>query len=1046
MDVARVSVQFQSIIEKLTPHDTIFAFASSTELSESALSSACSLHTATASAKSPNDSTTQRGLTEITEDASEIKASHPQVEIDTEGTEITDLSRQKSTESQTRHDKVKEVSSAKQFHKKTSSVTTQGSLKRARTVSNVDKALPPIPGELKIEENAPRSTKSTRDSGEREVRPSIERRTSSQSARPSTRDLYDSNGYKQKVKQGPRPSLDSTGNSDKMDRSNDFRPVSTLPAGLRMPLKKAASQKSTPTRPQSQQTQRTFHENWSSQTLPSAPPITPIQIPDRRNAIISNGLLTPAKTPAEVMSPKITPDKTRLMKALQMRQKQLTAQLPAQDLSIEELPAKRKCSKPEIDESILSAIIDASRPHVKADMVHVPIQDLNKEEPRNVEGSPISMPETSEGPSTQPSSVADEEEHAEKAKQALNAGQHLGLPKGELIDFESSSGGILQDTYNSNRALSDDVQTMIHYPGIVPTSTKQDTPVEAATVRHAMATVASAADLQKEGCESIANLEIRQPENLNTSTQHADMPDSNRIPKAHAGSQISSGIPEPSSEGEMLGVDVSAAGSWDNFVKSVEKPLLPIDQDEKLSPRSLPGSAQTSFQTPSSSTENNSQPSTSQLKRHSHDSDPTTTKPSPSNTINGLQTDRTIPIHDLIKTPERLSSPEHSDEHFLSDDSFIEELQSATVQEAKPVSVSKSPIKPVFSTFESGQGTVDNSKAARSVSSPLSQSNRDEEIPTPPQLTKSPSTRSFSSNYPSRSENQLPSGPMPKKIGVSSGISQRIKALEQLSSRPTSPQSVGSPPTSTFISLRKISGRSPPAMSDPNSNEDRPTARHPSPSPSPDIAKSKSSSNPINAAYSRPDSMSVTAKIVRDRGNKSPQMPLNPSEPQAIDLHQSPLLVEHQKAAPPQLSPLKPPRPRFARFSSARSGSSSSTDQKVEASNTTIRRDSFASMRSKSSRAGSEVEVRSTFSDSSLSAVTSLDGVREEKKESKRSRLIKRMSSISSISRKSIANVLSPSPKEAPIMEHQEPIAEIPSALIDIGDVNIQFPDTLVSS
>ena len=147
---------------------------------------------------------------------------------------------------------------------------------------------------------------------------------------------------------------------------------------------------------------------------------------------------------------------------------------------------------------------------------------------------------------------------------------------------------------------------------------------------------------------------------------------------------------------------------------------------------------------------------------------------------------------------------------------------------------------------------------------------------------------------------------------------------------------------------------------------------------------------------------------------------------------------------PPPLSPLKPPRPRFGRYASTRSGSSSSNEQKLEPSPNT-RRESFASIRSKSSRAGSEVELPHTLSDSSLSGVASLDGTQDEKKDSRRSRLLRRMSSISTMSRRSIAHALSPSPKQSPIIERQEPVQEGPSTAVDVGDVNVQFPDTLVS-
>jgi hypothetical protein len=69
--LARTTVQFQSVLDKFSPHDTVFSLSKSSDLTESALSSACLLHTASGSITSSSSSLRRRRLMEITEDAEE---------------------------------------------------------------------------------------------------------------------------------------------------------------------------------------------------------------------------------------------------------------------------------------------------------------------------------------------------------------------------------------------------------------------------------------------------------------------------------------------------------------------------------------------------------------------------------------------------------------------------------------------------------------------------------------------------------------------------------------------------------------------------------------------------------------------------------------------------------------------------------------------------------------------------------------------------------------------------------------------------------------
>lgn len=1159
---ARVTVQFQSVTEKLSPHDTIFSFTQSADLKDSALSSACSLHTATASIKSSNDSLPSKGLAGITEDASESRVDTVE-SVGVHGSTARDEERSSGADNtQTRPEKVNGFTSADGTHHGSTSATTQ-SIFRPRTTSNTDKPLPLPPPEDQSREDM--SPGSVLDYGGHSTTPSMDGRFSSNSTRPSTRDLYDGYGYKKKEKMGPRPSNDFAGASNNLDsRANEFRPVSTLPAGLRMPSRKAVPAKpafrqapaSPPTQPSS--------PVKLSHLAPTAP-VAPIHIPDRNLPMQSNGLRTP-KVP-EPGSPKMTPERQRLMKALQLRQKQIAARNPVNGLGAKSVSEEPEVSISDIEDSILSAVIDASNSTEGSEPVQIATKDLAKENSRHLEESPISLPETAEGPSTQASSITDEEEAVAQKQQdshptsittisekqdllsdTLARIPHSQLTSSQVVAPEDSEKDgetasiespkdprqpsaptqspftvadkdvagqtalgrefpefgqhdqspvmdgkdlneektVTDEELNGDKQLSPsqplesqapkDQSTAGDVPPLLDGRTTSTTDIgENRAVQHSelledRKKAASTREASKNKdllqSQSLEDNEVVHPtahtdddtrflqdqseEGLEQSLEHPVPSSDEPVPRQARNDTVKPLLLRRSSSQKSITVASET-------INAHEVPLPPIDEDEEisLSPQRALFQEQAAAH-PALVIDGESKAATLQAERQSQDSEHGPTRLSTSNPVDDRQTERQFRRPMVTNPTKRVSSPDQSDEQFLSDDSFMEELKSATVQEAKPVSVSKSPIKPVFSRSESEQRLNGSGRGSRSVSTPVDPTAKDEEVFSSPRLATPLSTpRSFSAQHASRPDSQQSEVPVSKKIGVSSSVSQRIKALEQLSSRPTSPVSPNLVPnTSNFLGLRKTSLRTPSGGSDYkniNSNKSRPGTAYPSPSPSPEAVKPSIFNYSVKADYSRPIKP-VTATIAREARGKSPEVPSNRSEPRDMGLQESPLQCEPQKGpapaehkmmGPPPLSPLKPPRPRFGRYSSTRSGSSSSNEQKLEPPQTT-RRDSFASIRSKSSRAGSEVELPHTLSESSLSGVASLDGSQDEKKDSRRSRLLKRMSSISSVSRRTIAHALSPGPKEAPIIERQEPVQEAPSTSVDVGDVNVQFPDNLL--
>ena len=158
-----------------------------------------------------------------------------------------------------------------------------------------------------------------------------------------------------------------------------------------------------------------------------------------------------------------------------------------------------------------------------------------------------------------------------------------------------------------------------------------------------------------------------------------------------------------------------------------------------------------------------------------------------------------------------------------------------------------------------------------------------------------------------------------------------------------------------------------------------------------------------------------------------------PTEATPLDLHQSPLIIDHQK---PTFAPKSPTRVKTAPAAamepaSPRLPSSSSRDQP-----TSLPRSSSESSWKSFGRRMSETK--------SLHSPDGEDEKRDDKKGKKDSRttkLFKRMSS--GLGLKGSQSSLS-SPEQGVQSTHLSSLREPPPA-VQVGEVNIQFPDTLVS-
>ncbi|KAL8851362.1 MAG: hypothetical protein Q9221_003729 [Calogaya cf. arnoldii] len=1024
---ARVAVHFQAITDQFTPHDTIFTFTSPKGLNDVALSSACSLHTASASVKSSSDSLRQRGLSGIAEDIGEYQPPATDVGRAEEEKENSDG----PPAIQNRPERTDSLSNAK--------VTTvqpptehRGSNSPTR-VRNIDKALPPTPNEG-AEDKA--TTRNALEDTFLDSRPSVEGRPSIQSTMPSVRSTHASYEYKHKVKLGPRPSLDSFAGVNSQDRSASIRPVSTLPSGVRL-----AARKHAPARSQSTTTRSPAAEPLQD-PLPSQKPTSPI-IPKQTTPPLPVPLTKQLQL-AENRPSAITPEKRRLKKALELRQKQLAARKAQEFAQAEEVqghPVQPSCELSK-RESLTATLPDLSpaddsttdvlQERIDAldrnpDLVHVGPQNVDKGVSESFEVSPISVLEASYGPSTRASSVSDEEE-TPTITDPIAANEVINdSPTDTLAHDEPDLGA---------RTLIDSEHPLPNSQGHTP----EPSCTGECETEQPIASMPSANQDDPSGKNLISSTAPRDPyeSSENKSSMSATADD---LPL----------ISEPSPTTQIPGdVNISIDNSTPCDI------TLPVDgRDEEM----LVATDGEAIAKPSTSNPHNGDAAPQHLAPCQIQEGNATLRDSRSSTddIPKEQRERRARRHGLVSPIKRVSSPDYSDEQFLSDDSFMEELKSATVQEAKPISVSKSPIMPVFPRSVTDSKSTEELRPS-STSSQLKRPKRRGDPHMMPKLPDLYSARSSSASYAPLREAQL-SSPTLKKVGVSSGISQRIKLLEQLSSRPTSPSSQLSSPSSAlgaspaFPSDRKTSFRASQAAaeiarSSTQNSKSRPQLPHLPKSRSPERTSNSMRDNVVRIdvatkpGKTRPESISVTARIVRGSYNRISEVSEDVSRPRTSDLYPSPLTVEHQPMKPtsPPLSPLRPPNPRYAR-----SMSPTSTAQKSDLP----RRDSISSrLSSTPSRRGSEPELPRSMSDLSINSMNNLDGSKEDKKESRKSRLFKRMSNISAASRRSIASALSPGRKdikEEAIVEHHEPSREtIKSLAVEIGDVNIQFPDTLL--
>jgi hypothetical protein len=790
-----------------------------------------------------------------------------------------------------------------------------------------------------------------------------EPRASSQTTRPDYNELYEhylAQYTKPKVKLGPRPRPSLEGKRPQTSGSGEIvlNPKSSLPSGLRSANRKQTAQKDD---------QR---ETESNLTIP-LPPQTPT-IPEIPASPIS--VAFSARSPASVRSMPTggrptgtTQEKNRLMKALELRKKQLKAQ-----------------------EERASKAADQEATDVTTQTEKLETDKTEDETPANraaevADSGEVVPTVTDEGGD----SKAPLEEESSPSTKLATSGLGIAIDQKEVDDIHSAAS-VWSPTSAQTQGSS-------VAPSTRPSSVSEEEPQTAEETEKA-------------------------PE-----TQEENSGESLEVDEHHSASSSPTVVPESrtpvDSEHPQISTDQSSRSPKDtsltpNGFESMQRNSTitltpPADQANAQSPR------------------HSKQEDEKQSKRRNRES---VIVPA----SNRKSWHETKEKRRALLDPITINSAESSSAEYTSDDSFMEELQNAKVEEAKPMSVSKSPVAPIHPRVSSPE--------KRSASQTYGKVGRI----SPTQLSRK-SSGPWSIH--SKGEPEPDSTAPVKKINVSSGISQRIKALAEKSKRDSS--SSLTPPTGldshrlSLVSQRKSSffATTPTEGTSPTT---RPTQRWGSPSILSLSSHTTADRRPISQSSAlgpdrtvynvqqsveKPESVQVTARIVRsERSNTLP------NDATKLDLHQSPLIIDHQKPSPPP--PQSPVRERVqtpkTEPASPRAPPSSSHSR--EPSLALPRSSSESSWRSFGRRMSESKSIHSHHSHEGDDDKAS-DKKSKKDRPSKTGKLFKRMSSTISAMpwKNSSSNLALPEQNSTALASLREPPPSV-----HIGDLNIQFPDTLV--
>lgn len=949
----------------------------------------------------------------------------------------------------------------------------------------------------------------------------VARRMSSQSAR---QDYYSSSYLysKPRVKLGPRPSHDPTGRP-RSSAGDTVRPVASMPAGLKFSLKGGKKSK-TPDDASSvisEEPEPPSDSTFLNPTLaiPGNSPLRP-HTSDGRPSTSSGLSVKSLPAISRPVKPVMTQEKIRLMKALQLREKKKRESARPETTATPEttLPALEITPSPAVEESKEESMSVTTKVSETQDAMQPPTG--NGSEPFADQLLLSKADSAVDVASTTPTDHTSEHTQTDsRPTSPICASSDVG-DSTKASSISESTDETLQppaDKLEQEQCEPENVETQ--RPAEEPAAGVSTSAVEIDDGRNTEAEAASQAPLTQADQQPDGKSAEADEEQPPKSAEEEAPSQSSFIPTSKFASKLLSGqaaMDPMESRGQDPPNVTSGPGrideagpvpvgpserTEDDPSASPSKLSLPIskysthDSSKSLAPSPIPAIA-TSSADPSNgqdktegAADNMNDESTAGEKKRS-------ARPEP------IQTDPSLP-----EKPEKEASQDN--------ENVIDEPQLATNEP-----VNSPPLASPVAADPPQPSEPPTPRILRTVSSPL-HSPHSIAGDAPPSATRSISSGSALQHRMSlQSPAHLAPGRTPGKLG--GGLASRIKAFEQLATKnPPASATIptpGSRPSSAFFSVRQNSirdgARSPSVLERTNSIY---RGRTPTPSESLDsspealakpgrersgsVASRLSVFEGGNAPRGRPETLQVTARIVREPGQNYPRPPesnVDPTEYSPLDLKQSPLIVDHRRGAetpepvpaadaPPVPTPLVhagEPRKSLQerrlskdlkafsnednRDSLHRPGQRTSlTMARDFIRDSMVGKDSSSQARPPSvhqsgsllSRLSINTRQKSISQDSALLSPTSAtekseSGDEAKSKEGNRaSRLMRRLSSTFSPGRKHSSALTSPTLPEENAEAERMPQAQsmtapatagVSAMVAYMGDVNVQFPENLL--
>ncbi|KAK3987895.1 hypothetical protein QBC44DRAFT_112538 [Cladorrhinum sp. PSN332] len=868
---ARVTVHFSAVCDRFAPHDTIFEITDAKELKDTKLSAACSLHAASGSTSSSTSSLRRRRLMEITEEEEE---------------EERERKRQST---------VKE-----EDHRP---CTPQGT-PLSPVKLNADLANSPEASRFSNHLDPPQFIGAERPSSPTQSLDEAARRISSQSSRA---DLYSTYPYlKPRVKLGPRPAASAeAAGRPRTAEGGTSRPVASIPAKVKALSKGTKKGRSAEDEEGPEEAEYTTPEVAASA---ETEPATDSAENEAERPTTSSGVspLFKIEVPAIAAPPAkqntMTPEKARLLKAMKLREKKKMMSLQPSAL---ELPTG----------DIPSALSSPGLP----------------EDVHDIETQSIAQPD--EG---LPTESNDQDDLVAISKADSNTDSGIGIE----VNAEQSSIDVQTDSHPTSPLASSDIG------GSTQASSLSDS-----TEETILAKDGNGEHEDNGSTQPHSNSTEQQPED--NATLAGSAPVVEETPREDNNATVS-----PTTEAPAQALPISRFSVASFPAKALERSATPVEPDNKpageeatqSSPIHIPLSKFSTKESKSSPSADDeiappavappavAPPAVAPPPDVKEDVPETTDLPAVDGAAKATETIETQPAEEA--TTRRKIGIEHirtdleasdvdkrqSVMSITDNDGFMEELRSATVQQATPITVSKSPISPFFPNDSNSKrstvvgtetGVSTSGRFTRTVSSPVRTSLLTPKDMPPPSTGRSASS---GSSYLQRAPQQQASDSRPQSAArVGSSISQRIQALQKLSGNPSTVTSdiPKARPASTFFAVRKAAGREPsrspsvvdragslasgPSPSPPGSTESSPdAARLPRRDRSGSVVNRLSMFEGGMPPRGRPESIQVTARIVRDPNQLYPHVPepnADAAEYGRLELKQSPLMVDLRNRA-----------------------------------------------------------------------------------------------------------------------------------------------------